>query len=185
MEFNGTIVITDPCYLDHGINQDLWEKSDYGEDLSVFGCSQWISEDTLYGDWSCTVFTGQESECQKALDEINNLYDKLEHLQRNDPDFENKEAYLNDAIDYLDYQFQENHTKLGRFCADTGMVCVVYLEEVLKVNPHFKEWVDSHPWCATIINDFKGDVKYVIDNLDNAHIAGSGNIFFYTVQTGF
>ena len=48
MKFKGTIVITDPCYLKHdSLDRSYWEESGYGEDLSVFGCSQWISEDTL------------------------------------------------------------------------------------------------------------------------------------------
>ena len=54
MKFKGTIVITDPCYLIHGmseeINHQLWYESGYGEDLSVFGFSQWISDSTIYGD---------------------------------------------------------------------------------------------------------------------------------------
>ena len=185
MEFIGTIVITDPCYLSQGIDPDLWEESDYGEDLSVFGCSQWISEDTNYGDWSCTVYKGPKSECETLLMQIDDLYVQLDHLSRIDPNFVEKEQHLNDALDYLSYQFDERYSKLGRFCADAGMVCVVYLDEVLKVNPHFKEWVNSHPWCATIIEDFDGDIEYDIDKYDNAHIIGTGNINFYTVQTGY
>ena len=56
MNFNGTIVITDPCYLDNGLLQepikDWWEKSDYGQDMEQFGFDPYIGESTIIGDWS-------------------------------------------------------------------------------------------------------------------------------------
>ena len=66
MQFKGTIVITDPCYLDADMGQNLWEASGYGDDLSVFGCSQWICKDTIYGDWSCTTYKGDSKEISKV-----------------------------------------------------------------------------------------------------------------------
>ena len=58
------------------------------------------------------------------------------------------------------------------------------VEEVLKVNPTFKQWAEEHTWCVTIIEDFDGDVRYEVDDEDEAHIVGEGNISFYTTQTG-
>ena len=68
MKFKGTILITDPCYLGHNSGEDLWQESAYGEDLSVFGCSQWISESTIYGDWSCHTYKGLQEEVQQSIE---------------------------------------------------------------------------------------------------------------------
>ena len=47
------IVITDPCYI---IKDEDWVRCDFGRDLSIFGVQKYIVHDTLYGDWSCTVY---------------------------------------------------------------------------------------------------------------------------------
>lgn len=184
MQFKGTIVITDPCYLDADMGQDLWEASGYGEDLSVFGCSQWICKDTIYGDWSCTTYKGNSKEISKVVEEIISLERELDTLDEND--LGNDPAYeiISKQLRSLYEVMQEKFPKLGRFCADAGMVCVVYLDEILKVNPTFKQWAQEHPWCVTIIPDFDGDIEYEVDDNTDAHIVGKGNIDFYTLQTG-
>ena len=74
---------------------------------------------------------------------------------------------------------------LGVFCADAGLVGVFLLDEILAYNPDWKSWIEEHSWCATIIEDFEGEVEYYIDKVDReAHIIGTGNINFYTAQTG-
>lgn len=138
MKFKGTIVITDPCYLDsdNSILDDSnwWKESSYGEDMSQFGFTSYISESTIIGDWSWRTINLDSEEI------------------------------------------------IGKFCADAGMVCVCLLEEVLNFNPKFEKWAKSHPWCATIIEDFDGDVKYIVDENDDMmfHIVGKGNINFTT-----
>lgn len=183
MRFKGTIVITDPCYLDHGMDQDLWEASDYGEDLSVFGCSQWICRDTIYGDWSCTTYQTNPDKFAEFLKKANDLYSKLDNCKPTDLNFETIKEFIYDQVDKLSEKYGEMPV-LGRFCADAGMVCVVYLDEIIKVNPHFEEFIKEHSWCVTVIKDFDGEVEYEIDDNDEAHIAGRGNIEFYTTQTG-
>ena len=69
---------------------------------------------------------------------------------------------------------------LGKFCADAGLVCVCLLDEVLKFNPDFKYWALAHPWCVTIIKDFDGYIEYEVDENDEFHIVGKGNINFRT-----
>lgn len=183
MRFKGTIVITDPCYLDDDINNsNLWENSNYGEDLFVFGCSQWICEDTLYGDWSCFTYKGIIKEVNKKIREWDRYYIKFFNKYNKTENPKDKETLLEEHKIKRSEFIKEN--TLGEFCADTGMVCVVYLDEVLVVNPNFKKWAENHPWCATIIEDFDGEVNYIIDN-DEAHIEGIGNINFYTSQSGF
>lgn len=137
MKVKGTIVITDPCYLGCGnekLDNDWWEKSDYGERLEKFGFTTYITEGTLIGDWSW------------------HTYEK------------------------------ETKNIIGQFCADAGLVGVYLLEEILKFNPNFEQWAQEHDWCATIIKDFDGDIKYEYDekNDDLFHIVGKGNINFET-----
>ena len=100
------------------------------------------------------------------------------------PDISGEErAKLREEYKQYKKQFKAEHT-LGSFCADSGMVCVVYLDEILKVNPHFKEWADKHDWCVTIIENFDGDIEYEVDEEGEAHIVGKGNLNFYTSQSG-
>lgn len=152
MKFKGTIVITDPCYLLSGLSEELndkyWEESNYGENLSIFGLTQWISDFTIYGDWSCSTCKGTKEEVAVRIKD-------------------------------LGYDMVYEHYTYGKFCADSGMVCVCYLDEITKFNPNFKSWADSHPWCVTIIDDFEGNIEYEVDGI--AHIVGIGNKNFYTI----
>lgn len=136
MKFKGTIVITDPCYLDNGLLQapikDWWEKSNYGQDMEQFGFDPYIGESTIIGDWSWYT--------------VNSDTGKI----------------------------------IGKFSADAGMVCVCLLDQVLQFNPKFKEWADDHDWCVTIIENFAGDIEYTVDQNDEFHIIGTGNINFHT-----
>ena len=63
MEFEGSIIITDPCYImraeHHGttpLTDDDWGACDYGSNMEVLGIHNYMTRDTLYGDWSCTVY---------------------------------------------------------------------------------------------------------------------------------
>lgn len=137
MKFNGTIVITDPCYLDNGLLQepikDWWERSDYGKDMMQFGFTPYIGESTIIGDWSWSV------------------------------------------ID------TNTKNKLGKFCADSGMVCVCRLDDVNKFNPKFVDWAREHDWCVTIIENFIGTIEYQIDDSSKFHLVGMGNVNFTTM----
>ena len=74
---------------------------------------------------------------------------------------------------------------IGGFCADAGMVAVFLLDEVLKYNPNFDYHI-NRPWTTTLIKDFDGEVEYYIDEAEgDAHIIGTGNVNFFTTQTGF
>ena len=115
VEFDGDIVITDPCYIMKKDTED-WVKCDIGYELDKLGFSTFMTRDTLYGDWSCTVF---------------NTNDKKE--------------------------------KMGRFCADAGMVTVALLEDIKKYNPSFEEeYLIKRNHCAAVIKDFKGTIKFVV-----------------------
>lgn len=198
MYFKGTIVITDPCYIikenpikcpneeDYSTQEELaykaaldkyfeesrkyddWDKCNYGENMGVLGIHNYISEPTIYGDWGCTTYR-IEKEPKEFLESI------LRVLNDN---LENKE-YGDDELPIL------NEGKaIGEFCADAGLVGVFLLDEILTYNPDWKSWIEEHSWCATIIEDFEGEVEYYIDKVNKeAHIVGTGNINFYTAQT--
>ena len=51
--------------------------------------------------------------------------------------------------------------KIGEFCADTGRVSVILLDEVMKYNPEFDYHINK-PWTTTLIKDFRGVVEFVV-----------------------
>ena len=57
--FDGDILITDPCYF---IKDEDWEKSSFGSDIKQFGFTNYITQDTLFGDWTCVVFDSHTGE---------------------------------------------------------------------------------------------------------------------------
>lgn len=187
MRFKGTIVITDPCYLDNDMPEtpgfDWWKEVGYGENLEVSGFTNYISEDTLYGDWSCSTYKGTKEEVSDKILEWDRYYLNFFNEYNTTEDPKTKEILLEEYKAKKEELQKEN--LLGDFCADAGMVCVVYLDEVLAFNPNFKKWAEEHSWCATIIENFDGDVRYVVDDNGDAHIQGMGNINFYTSQSGF
>ena len=69
MEFDGDIIITDPCYIirakHHGttpITDDDWNACEYGENMEALGINNYMTRDTLYGDWSCTTYNTDTKE---------------------------------------------------------------------------------------------------------------------------
>ncbi len=171
MNFKGDIIITDPCYV---IKDEHWEKSNYGLDLSQFGFTRYITNNTLYGDWSCSTYTTDKD----IIEQLNQLYALYEEVKKYDA---GSLKYSEECIKIK--KLYDNWRELGRFCADAGMVSVLYLDEVLKYNPEFNYHI-NRPWTTTLIRDFNGDIdKMIIDR--NLHIIGKGNINFFTIQTGF
>ncbi|RHM40420.1 hypothetical protein DWZ70_02785 [Mediterraneibacter gnavus] len=97
----------------------------------------------------------------------------------------------------------DTHEKLGEFCADSGMVGVFLLDEVLKYNPDFNYHIER-PWTTTLIKDFDGEIDFEIIHTEGIYeddtkfyskgekwednsvsVVGRGNINFETKQTGF
>ena len=58
VEFDGDIIITDPCYVvrDEDMYDNDWQESEYGERLDKLGINHFMTRDTIFGDWSCSVF---------------------------------------------------------------------------------------------------------------------------------
>lgn len=145
-------------YYKESHKYDDWDKCDYGRNMEVLGIHNYITESTIYGDWSCTTYKITEDP-YKA---INNFIDASEKGE--------------------DYGIK--CSKLGNFCADAGLVSVFNLDEVRKYNPDIDKWIASHDWCVTTIPNFDGDVNYYVDKQGSAHIVGVGNVSFFTDQTG-
>ncbi len=190
MYFQGTIIITDPCYIvkkcteknpypfpwttvnikspniDEMIKQytewekthDDWLKCAYGYNMEALGIHNYITESTIYGDWSCTTY-GITEDPYKVVDHLAEAFEKGEN-------------------------YEVKCSKLGNFCADSGLVSVFNLDEVRKYNPDIDKWIPSHDWCVTTIPDFDGEANYYVDEQNSAHIVGIGNINFFTDQTG-
>ena len=161
MKFKGTIIITDPCYIVKKCTEDMqddWTRCDSGHNMEALGIHNYITESTIYGDWSCTTYKITEDP-YKAINSFIGASEKGE-----------------------DYGIK--YSKLGDFCADTGLVSVFNLDEVRKYNPDIDKWIPSHDWCVTTIPDFDGEVNYYVDEQNSAHIVGIGNINFFTDQTG-
>ena len=66
---NKTIIITDPCYIIK--NDEDWDNCEYGDYMDVLeGITNYESSNTIYGDWSCTIYEGdieQHSDNNKKL----------------------------------------------------------------------------------------------------------------------
>lgn len=137
MKFKGDIIITDPCYI-MKCDED-WDECWCGDRLSNLGIENFMSRDTIYGDWSCTTYNSDTKE------------------------------------------------ELGEFCADSGLVAVFLLDEVLKYNPDF-DLYKERSWTTTLIKDFDGDVQFEVttdnDGWQSLSVVGKGNINFETHQTG-
>lgn len=59
-EFEGDIIITDPCYIVQADND--WDACNYGSNMEILGINTYMTRDTLYGDWSCTTFNSDTKE---------------------------------------------------------------------------------------------------------------------------
>jgi hypothetical protein len=52
IHFDGDVIVTDPCYV---VKDDDWRKCNCGDNLEILGIDNYITQSTLYGDWSCTL----------------------------------------------------------------------------------------------------------------------------------
>jgi len=113
------------------------------------------------------------------------------------PQFHLPSAMMRDTI-YGDWSCttvdDDTKEKLGEFCADSGMVAVFDLAEVLHYNPGFN-YHEMRPWTTTLIKDFDGDCQFIVKHHRgddySVHVVGQGVNFktgkpirFTTYQTG-
>lgn len=138
------------------------------------------TESTRYGDWSCSTWSTPRKDVEAQLEELNALgRARWELMKQYGEDSVQAKIYDDKIADA-----SLNIEKIGYFCADAGMVAVFLLDEVLKYNPDFDYHINRE-WTTTLIKDFDGEINYYVDDEDDAHIIGVGNVNFFTTQTGF
>ena len=175
---NKSIVITDPCYLKHGIEKDVdvnlsfYGKKDYSEPMYSIGLTNFIIDSTKCGDWGCTAYNIGD-------------YDIRNHKT------------IHELEDFYDNNINKEKNIIGKFCADSGMVCVVLAEELRKFNPSFFEWALCSKLCVTYIPNYTGEIGFFDVKKENSeyntvfrHIYGIGKGSygiknFATFQTGY
>lgn len=204
---NKTIIITDPCYIinEHEDKKPKWK--DYPELAE-------ISPRTKFSDYTPEQ-TIAYKEYSKVYDEFKAKYDDWSKCSYG----ENMEAlgitnYICRDTIYGDWSCTTYNTdteeKLGKFCSDAGLVAVFELDEVLKYNPDFSQWIKTHNWCVTVIENFTGNINFEVVHQsgvytkddefesngkiyckegetwenDEIQVIGKGNINFFTTQTG-
>lgn len=155
MKFKGDIIITDPCYISSLGPIELWEEKDFD------------------------IFDGD------GLDKYGFTKYIWESTYIGDWSCETLELKEN-TDDILNYDLKGKHVKsiIGNFCADSGMVGVFLLDEVLKFNPNFNYHI-TKPHTTTLIKDFDGDVEFsVVENQGFVwgQLRGKGNINFITIM---
>lgn len=172
MNFNGTIIITDPCYIVK--NDKDWggvDGFDYNNNTvsPLTGISNYLWEDTGVGDGRWKVSKMKDilglMELEKFVEDIEEAY----YSFNSDPSIENQ-IKLDDLIC--------KRETIGRYCVDSGTFGVFYLDEVLKYRPDFL--VEHGDWCYTIIEDFTGEVDVYTDSREQKHFLGIGNKTFYS-----
>lgn len=173
---NKTIIITDPCYVSDG------ECEDFRYDFEPY-----IVKNTLYGDWSCNVYKGSKEEVTDIMQAWDEFYIPWwKARNREDLTPEEKET-LDEEYKKKSAEYEEKYL-IGQFCADAGMVAVYDAD---KIPPEKLQWCKEHDWCACIIENYTGPIRYEVEEIIDpesgyksreAHIAGKN---FYSSQSGF
>lgn len=183
MRFDGDIIITDPCYIIK--EQDMSTKpkwDDFMDRPSYAGMSREQLVD-------CGFFEMQKklNEAQKEWEKLNlDDWELCEYGE--DMSLIGIENCVTSDTGYGDWSctvFEEkSNKKLGEFCADSGMVGVFLLDDILKYNPKF-DYHTEKPWTTTLIKDFHGEVDIITNENGDVVVVGAGNINFKSKQTGF
>lgn len=183
--FEGDIIITDPCYIIRHRDESTRPKwKDYHQFDNI----------NKYPDYDVNEKTSPIfMEEAKKLDEADKKWCKEnpdDHDSWNNYDLSQFgiTTFIAHRTLYGDWSCTTFNTDtketLGEFCADGGEVGVFLLDEVLKYNPDFNDYIDN-PWTTTLIKNFKGDVWFEQLDEDTLIVKGEGNCNFFTSQTGF
>lgn len=160
MKFNGAIIITDPCYFS---TDEDWGNSISYEEMSIDNekFSDYLMEYTGIGDGTWDVFSlNYTSKKSKLTSLLENIYEEEEY----------EDKLIGEPI--------------GQISADSGITGVFYLSDVLEYNPEFSNELDKlkQDGCATVIDNFNGEVTPFFDSSSQLHFIGIGNnVSFYTV----
>lgn len=211
MHFDGTIIITDPCYISGTLPEerqgeiwDLFAKNAPPRTKKVRRDSEIENQ-----EWLISLYKDTRNVFVKADPGPDPYLERMERRLRNIKKrpyrlvSDNQKAVYNflGPLGFTDcimgstlygdwsctvYNIDTKET-IGKFCADGGMYCVMYLDEVLNYAPKFNNH-EKFPHSATVIENFNGDITPKIVTRDedaSVIIVGKGNINFTTAQTGF
>lgn len=157
---------------------DDWKKCDYGDNMEILGIKNYKTRDTLYGDWSCTVYNTDTSEaignfCADAgMVGVFSLKEVLEYNPNFDWHINRKWTTALIKNFTGDVWFEVKHTE-GTYDEDEPIM-------------YYKDDTHTETVQATDSNGNprfyhrKGD-KW---SNDSVHVVGKGNINFCTEQTG-
>lgn len=212
--FTGDILITDPCYICKEVDESTQPKlenyltypkeSDYPD----YGPTD-VSTILPWGKFSSATYHNEYNRFREDMDIWRTKNPSHWHLCNYGYDFEvfGIHNYMTHSTLYGDWSCtvynSDTSEPIGNFCADAGLVSVFLLDEVRIYNPDIDKWIEGHPWCATVIKGFDGDISYhhvhiewVWEEDSDFHKAGDeccddilvvesiGNINFTTRQTG-
>lgn len=160
MEFDGDIIITDPCYIMKEPNEEgkpQWK--DYMRRDSYEGLSKDELEACGFFDDYDALRKAQESWDDEHPDdwEVCEYGECMDKLGIN--------HFMTRGTIYGDWSCTTYNTdtrrKIGSFCADAGLVSVILLKDVLKYNPSYDDHINKK-WTTTWIKNFKGTVQFVV-----------------------
>lgn len=209
---NRDIIITDPCYI---IKYERTEYSREVQEASWKNIEKFVRPlekerneflKSLREKWretppaSIAEIAEAKEKDREYNRKINELKKKYELEIIDDTKYKPEEWGLTNYIvrdtiygDWSCHTFNSDTKEIiGQFCADSGMVGVFDLEEVLRYNPDFVYYLDKHH-TTTLIKNFTGDVWFEVETHDSGlgkwkdlsvHVIGRGNINFKTEQTG-
>lgn len=159
------------------------------DNFQSYGCEADIAEEEGYdpdemedSDWDKLWETVDESQYYDfTIEEFEG--DDEERKSMEEKSMEKTTRKLNDLLSQF-LSLRNEVSEIADKTADAGMVAVFLLDEVLKYNPDFDYHINRE-WTTTLIKDFDGEINYYVDDEDDAHIIGVGNVNFFTTQTGF
>ena len=163
VEFNGDIIITDPCYIikerdestrpkwdDFHPHKSIYEYPDYDEKTKT---SKMFSENAAKLNKADEIWQKSNPDDWDVCNYGSNMESiGIHHYMTRDT------LYGDWSCTTFDLDAKE---RIGEFCADAGLVSVLLLDEVLKYNPNF-DYHKNKPWTTTLIKDFKGTVQFVV-----------------------
>lgn len=161
VEFNGDLIITDPCYIVKDRDETTRPK---WEDFMRLNDYRGMSEEErravgYYEDYE--RMRKAEAEWEEANPDDWDVCECGHEMQ-----LLGLKTWMTRSTLYGDWSCttfnSDTKQPIGKFCADAGMVGVFNLAEVLKYNPDYDDYTEK-PWTTTVIRDFKGTVQFIVE----------------------
>jgi hypothetical protein len=161
IEFDGDIIITDPCYI---IKQQDRSTSPKWEDYMKLSDYSGMTKAELVASDYFENYKKMQDAMAKWEDENPDDWDICE-CGHNMGALGLKHYMTRSTIsgDWSCTTFNsDTQEPIGKFCADAGQVAVFLLKEVLEYNHSYTDYIEK-PWCVTTIKDFHGTVQFVVE----------------------